>query len=133
MARPERPIDPLARRSRSIDVELARAARREIAVIEIVDLLADGGDAMRGLADKVAAVRREAPEGSVVAGLLVLRATARNRRTLRDMPDLFAARFPASSVGWLAALSDPARPMPTADGLAWTDARGERLRAARIR
>jgi hypothetical protein len=50
--RPERAIDPGASRSRSIDVELERAARRQIAVVEIVDLLTDGGEAMRGLADK---------------------------------------------------------------------------------
>jgi hypothetical protein len=41
--RPERAIDPGASRSRSIDVELERAARRQIAVVEIVDLLTDGG------------------------------------------------------------------------------------------
>ena len=35
--------------SRSIDVLLSRAARREAAVVEIWDLLLDGGEAMRGL------------------------------------------------------------------------------------
>lgn len=132
-ARPERPIDPLARRSRSIDVELERATRRKIAVVEVIDLLADGGDAMRGLADKVAAVRREAPNGWTVAGLLVLRATARNRQTVRDLADLFAARFSGSSSPWLAALGDSARPMPATDGLVWSSVDGRRLFAARLR
>ena len=132
MARPERPVDPLARRSRSIDVELERAARREIAVIEVVDLLSDGGDAMRGLADKVAAVRREVGPGWTVAGLLVLRSTTRNRSTVRELRDLFAARFPARSSAWLGCLDDPTRPMPAGDGLAWSTVNGDRLYAARL-
>jgi transcriptional regulator with XRE-family HTH domain len=132
-ARPERPIDSNARRSRSIDVELERAMRREIAVVEIVDLLADGGDAMRGLADKIAAVRRTAPADWSVAGLLVLRRTTRNRATVRDLADLFGTRFPASSTAWLAALRRPDRAMPSADGLAWSSVDGRRLSAARLR
>jgi transcriptional regulator with XRE-family HTH domain len=132
IARPERPIDPMARRSRSIDVELERVVRREIAVVEIVDLLTDGGEAMRGLADKVAAVRRGAGTDSTVAGLLILRSTSRNRGVVREFADLFAGRFPASSSAWLAALRDPARAMPNADGLAWSSTDGSRLVAARI-
>jgi transcriptional regulator with XRE-family HTH domain len=133
ISRPERLIDQDARRSRSVDVELERAARREIAVVEILDLMADGGDAMRGLADKVAAVRRAAPAGWTVAGLLVLRRTARNRAVVREFADLFAARFPGSSTDWLVALRDPARPMPKGDGLVWSSVDGRRLLAARLR
>jgi hypothetical protein len=132
-ARPERPIDPDARRSRSIDVELERSARLEIAVIEIHDLVADGGDAMRGLADKVGAVRRMVPRGWTVSGLIVLRGTSRNQALVRDLPDLFAARFPAASAGWIAALGTPERPMPRDDGLVWTDVAGTRLYAARLK
>jgi len=132
VARPERAIDPMARRSRSIDVELQRVVRGEIAVVEIVDLLADGGEAMRGLADKVAAVRRDAGTDSTVAGLLILRSTSRNRVVVREFADLFAGRFPASSSAWIAALRDPAHPMPNADGLAWSSVDGSRLVAARI-
>jgi len=131
-ARPERPIDPDARRSRSIDVELERAKNREIAVVEVIDLLTDGGDAMRGLADKLAAVRREAPAGWTVAGLLILRATARNRVTVRDLADLFGARFTAKSTAWLRALSDPAAGMPSTDGFAWSTVAGDRLYPARL-
>lgn len=132
VGRPERPIDPDARRSRSIDVELERLIRREVAVVEIEDLLTDGGHAMRGLADKVAAVRRDAG-GWRVGGLLILRSTARNRRLLREFADLFSARFPASSAAWLAALRDPNRPMPTDDGIAWSSVDGTRIFPARIR
>jgi transcriptional regulator with XRE-family HTH domain len=131
-ARPERAIDPAARRSRSIDVELERAARREIAVVEIVDLLADGGDAMRGLADKEAAVRRDVGPGWSVAGLLVLRSTTRNRATVRELGDLLAARFPARSAAWLASLRDRSRPMPRADGLLWASSDGAHMFAARL-
>lgn len=130
-ARPERPIDPSVRRSRSIDVELERLARREMAVVEIEDLLADGGDAMRRLADKVAAVRREAP-AATVHGLLILRATTRNRALVRQLRDLFETRFPASSDAWLLALRDPQHGMPTSDGFAWSSVDGNRLFAARI-
>ena len=131
-ARPERPIDPTARWSRSIDVQLERVARREIAVVEIVDLLSDGGETMRGLADKVASVRREIGADWAVSGLLILRSTSRNRGIAREFGDLFAARFPASSAAWLAGLRDSLRPMPTADGLAWSSVDGSRLVAARI-
>lgn len=131
-ARPERPIDPHARRSRSIDVELERAVRREVAVVEIIDLLTDGGDAMRGLADKVAAVRRDVENGWTVAGLLILRSTTRNRALVGEFADLLIARFPASSGAWLAALRDPARPMPKADGLVWSSVDGRRLFAVRL-
>lgn len=133
IARPERPIDPAARRSRSIDVELERPSKQEIAVVEIEDLLADGGDVMRGLADKVAAVRRDVGSEWTVSGLLVLRATSRNRGLVREFADLFAARFPASSPAWLAALRDPLRPMPATDGLAWSSVDGNRLFAAKMR
>jgi transcriptional regulator with XRE-family HTH domain len=131
-ARPERPIDPEARRSRSIDVELERAVRRELAVVEIWDLVTDGGDAMRSFADKIAAVRREAPPGWTVSGLFVLRATSRNRALVRQLPDLFASRFAGSSTGWLAALGSPQLPVPLGDGLLWTNVAGTRLHAARL-
>jgi hypothetical protein len=126
----ERSIDPLERRSRSIDVCLERAVRGEIAVVEIVDLLADGGEAMRGLADKVAAIRREHPAAKA-AGLLILRATRRNRRLVGDLRAVFISRFRGSSVAWLKALADPERPMPMEDGLAWSSVRGDRLFAFR--
>lgn len=131
-SRPERPIDRDAIRSRSIDVYLERDFRREIAIVEIEDLLADGGDAMRGLENKVAAVRREVAPDIAVRGLLILRATSRNRALVRELRDLFSARFPASSEAWLAALRDPARPMPSADGFAWSSVDGSRLFAARL-
>jgi hypothetical protein len=62
-AMPERPIDPSASRSRSVDVLLERVVAREIAVVEIADLITDAGATFRGHADKVNALRREAGPG----------------------------------------------------------------------
>jgi transcriptional regulator with XRE-family HTH domain len=119
-------------RPRSIDVLLTRAVRREAAVVEIWDLILDGGHAMRSLEAKVRAVRERLGEGWEVQGLLVVRATRRNRGLVRELGALFAARYPASSQTWLRALANPTRPMPTESGVAWTDVRGERLFAARL-
>jgi hypothetical protein len=129
---PERPIDPDARRSRSIDVMLQRSRRREIAVVEIIDLITDAGATFRGHSDKIHAVRREAGPNWTVAGLLVVRGTIRNRRLVGELRGVIEARYPAGSAGWLAALRDPDRPMPATDGFAWTGARGTALRAARL-
>jgi transcriptional regulator with XRE-family HTH domain len=127
---PEAAVDQ-GRWSRSIDVLLGRAARREAAVVEVWDLLLDGGEAFRGLAGKVHALGEQLSDGWRVRGLLVVRATRRNRVLVRELMPLIDARFPASSAGWLRALADPAVPMPDADGFAWTDVAGARLFAAR--
>jgi transcriptional regulator with XRE-family HTH domain len=126
----EVPVDPDARRSRAIDVALERPSRGEIAVVELVDLVADAGGDMRGLSDKVAAVRRTRP-GARVAGLLAIRATRRNRQLLAELAPVIDARFPASSVGWLRALSDIEAPMPGGDGLVWARVDGGGLFARR--
>lgn len=131
-ARVEEAIDPLARRSRSIDVHLERTARKEIAVVELVDLMTDGGEAMRGLSDKVAAIRRVNP-GWAVGGVLALRATARNRRLVADLEAVIRARFPARPMDWIAALSDANRPMPATDGFVWVRVDGSGLFPARRR
>ncbi|MDQ3128859.1 MAG: helix-turn-helix domain-containing protein [Chloroflexota bacterium] len=133
IGQPEFGIDPGAMRSRSIDVLLRRTRAAEIAVVEIEDLLADGGGAMRGLADKVTAVRRTSVADGRVAGLLVLRATARNRGTMQELDAVFANRFPASSADWLRALADPRSPMPAGDGIVWSSVDGTRLMAVRRR
>ncbi|MEO8571502.1 MAG: helix-turn-helix transcriptional regulator [Chloroflexota bacterium] len=129
--RPEFGIDPAAWRSRSIDVLLTRSRELETAVIEVVDLLADGGATIRGLADKVAAVRRSKPADARVAGLLVLRATARNRATVNELTSLFETRFPGSSAAWLRALEHADQPMPSEDGMIWSSVDGTRLMAVR--
>jgi transcriptional regulator with XRE-family HTH domain len=117
---------------RSIDVLLLREVLREAAVIEIWNLILDGGAAMRGLEAKVAATRARLGTDWRVAGLFVARGTHRNRALIRELSILFAARYPASSTAWIAALGDPARPMPSAAGFAWTSVRGDLLIAARF-
>ena len=122
----EVPIDPDARRSRSIDVALERAMRREIAVVELVDLVGDAGHDMRGLSDKVAALRRAQPDHRV-AGLLAIRATRRNRALIAELAPVIEARFRAASAAWLKALRDPSAPMPGDDGLIWARVDGSGL------
>lgn len=129
-ARVETGIDLLARRSRSIDVQLERASRHEIAVVELVDLVADAGQDMRGLSDKVSAVRRDRPDARV-AGLLAIRATRRNRALMAELAPLIDARFPTSSVAWLAALHERTAPMPHEDGFVWARVDGSGLFARR--
>ena len=118
---------------RSVDVHLTRERRREVALIEVWDLIVDGGAAMRGLERKVHAVSERLGLGWNVQGLLLVRGTRRNRGLVRDLAPLFAARYPASSDAWLRALRDPDAALPNAGGLAWTDVPGERLLAARLR
>ena len=128
---PEAALDE-GRWSRSIDVLLSRAARREAAVVEIWDLLLDGGEAMRGLTAKVQALRERLGDAWRVQGLLVVRGTHRNRALVRELRPLFAARYPASSAEWLKAVGDQATAMPAAAGFAWTSVDGSRLLAARL-
>lgn len=117
---------------RYVDVLLQRRERAEIAVVEIWDWLDDVGEGLRGLANKVERVRL-ANSGSTVSGLLVVRATTRNRQLVQRLHALFTATLPGSSSAWLQALTDPKAPMPAAAGLLWTDVAGTRLFAMRRR
>ncbi len=129
-ALPEAALPGDGPRPMSVDVLLTRAIRREVAVVEVWDLLADGGASMRGLEAKVLAIAgRHGPEWNV-QGLLLVRGTTRNRALIGELRPLFDARYPASSAQWLRALSDSATPLPAAGGLAWTDVAGTRLIAA---
>lgn len=129
---PEAAVPGDGPRPRSIDVRLSRSTRNEVAVVEIWDLILDGGEVMRGLEAKVIAVQRALPDGWRAQGLLVVRGTRRNRALVTRLASLFAARYPASSAGWIRALRDKDAPMPREPGLVWTDVRGHRLLAARL-
>src|SRR6478609_5001257 len=126
-AEPEAALPGEGLRPHSIDVLLTRAARKEAAVVEVWDLVLDGGHVMRSLEAKVLATRDRLGPGWSVQGLLVVRGTHRNRQLIGGLGALFGARYPASSLGWLAALRDANVALPHAAGLAWTDVRGERL------
>jgi transcriptional regulator with XRE-family HTH domain len=130
---PESLLDDDGRYPRSIDVLIRRPARREAAVVEVWDLVTDGGAAMRGLEAKVSATRQRLGPTWHVRGLFVVRGTLRNRSLVGDLRGVFTARFPGPSTAWLRALEDPAAPMPLEDGLIWTDVQGTRLIAARLR
>ena len=126
-------------RQRSIDVLLERPSRREIAVVEIWDWFDDVGAAWRGLDAKVAAVRRDRAARELlgadpwrVSGLIVVRATVRNRALVREFAGLFRVRFPARNRAWLAALASHGSAMPDSLGFLWTDVRGTRLFEARL-
>ncbi|HEY7590436.1 MAG TPA: hypothetical protein VH723_05545 [Candidatus Limnocylindrales bacterium] len=136
---PERLVDPAWRRPRSVDVFLERPARREFAVVEIVDLFADVGDVLRALDAKVATVARDLAARELagaapgrVGGLLVVRGTRRNRALVREFRALFEARFGRRSSAWLTALRNPSHALPEGHGLAWTDAGATRLIPARL-
>ena len=132
-AEPEAALADDGPRPRSIDVLLTRAARREAAVVEVWDLVLDGGLVMRSLEAKVLVTRGRLGAEWHVEGLLIVRGTQRNRSLIGGLAALFAARYPASSHAWMRALNDRACPMPDAGGLAWTDVRGDRLLPARLR
>ena len=132
-AEPEAALPGDGPRPRSIDVLLTRAARREAAVVEVWDLVLDGGQVMRSLEAKVLATRGRLGADWHVEGLLIVRGTQRNRRLIGGLKALFAARYPASSHAWLRALGQSAVRMPDAGGLAWTDVKGEHLLPARLR
>jgi transcriptional regulator with XRE-family HTH domain len=114
---------------RFIDVLLDRATRREAVVVEIVDWIADLGEDLRGLQRKVDAIRAMRP-GWRVAGLLVIRATARNRAVVRGLSDLLGSRF-TSGAAWLRALRTDAA-LPEGDGILWAGSQSVRLSAIQL-
>ena len=133
---PEQQIDREARTSRSADILLQRAL--EYGLIEIFDWISDVGAEARDWHRRLAAVERFAIARTTadqglprVCGTWVVRATRRNRQLVRDYHEFFAALLPGSAAAWLAALSDPALPMPTAPALVWISVTGDRLFASR--
>jgi hypothetical protein len=134
-AMPELAIDRDVARSRSIDVALVRAATREAIVVEIWNWFDDVGGSLRGLDGKLGSVRSRLDPGTewTVRGLFVVRDTRRNRDLLADLRALFVARFGADSGQWLKALTNPEQPIPTGDGLLWSDRAGTSLKASRLR
>jgi transcriptional regulator with XRE-family HTH domain len=130
---PTRPFDP----RRSADVGLRDDGRRVLLIVECWNTFGDIGGAARSTSRKVA----EAEELATttwgerlhhVAGCWVVRDTKRNRELVRRYPEIFAARFPGSSAGWVRALTVRSDP-PTQPGLVWCDRSGTRLFAWRRR
>lgn len=122
---------------RSTDVGLRDDRRRRLWLIECWNSIGDIGAGARASTRKVAeaetyaiAVGGESPY--VVASCWVVRDSRRNRELLRRYPEVFAARFPASSRGWVEALTTGVE-APGEPGLVWCDRDAKRLFAWRRR
>ena len=129
-----RPSDPSA----SADVGLGDARLRLLLLVECWNTIGDIGAAARATARKVAeaaqlaVVRGGDGDAHRVASVWVVRATRRNRELLARYPEVFAARSPGSSAGWVVALTTGAEP-PREAGLVWCDTACRRLFAWRRR
>jgi transcriptional regulator with XRE-family HTH domain len=128
-----RPAEPW----RSADVGLINDAARILLIVECWNTIGDVGAAARASTRKLAeasdlAVARWGDWLSSVGLVWVVRASARNRALVARYPEVFAARFPGSSAGWLATLVEGKRP-PDGPGLVWSDVAATRLVAWRRR
>lgn len=126
-----RPVDPW----RSADVGLRDDRTRRLVLVECCNTIGDVGAAARSSDRKLAeagasATARWGEAAAAVGAVWVVRATARNRALVARYPEVFAARFPGSSAGWLRALVGAARP-PAEPGLVWCDVTATRLFAWR--
>lgn len=119
---PTRPADP----NRSVDVGLRDDRRRTLILLEAWNTIGDIGAAARSSSRKLAEAEALATalggDGGPyrVAGCWVVRASRTNRALLARYPEVFGARFPASSAGWARAISSGAEP-PADPGLVWCD------------
>lgn len=124
---PTRTTDP----TRSVDVALRDDAHRRLVLVECWNTIADLGAAARSSDRKRAEAAQLAAawwgtDPHAVHVLWVVRATARNRALLGRYPEIFEARFPASSGRWVAALERGAPP-PADPGLVWSDVPASRF------
>ena len=116
---PIRPDDP----GRSIDVFVRDDSRRRLLVEEAWNSFGDIGAGARSFDRKLAAARDLAiaiggERPYTVGGVWIVRATKRNRELVARYQEVFAARFPGSSSGWVGTLK--ARlPPPDEPGLVW--------------
>ena len=115
---------------RSIDVGLADPGRRRMLLVECWNTIGDVGAAARSSERKRAdldamAAGRWGPDVSVNV-LWVVRATARNRTLIDRYPEVFRARFPASSRAWVDCLATGTDPPPE-PGLVWCDVGATRI------
>lgn len=122
---------------RSVDVGLRDDRRRQLVLVEVWNTFGDVGASARSTNRKVAEAEAlavvlggESPYS--VAACWVVRATRRNRELVARYPELFAARFPGSSAGWVRALTQGGDP-PSEPGLTWADVAATRLFAWRRR
>ena len=125
--RPTRPFDP----AQSVDVYLVDTAHDCLIIQEAWNRIGDLGAAARSSDRKVAELERQGLAGRV-ALCWVVRDSHANQAIVRRYPEVIAARFTGSSVGWVEALEAGGRP-PNEPGIVWFDATGRRLRPVRLR
>jgi transcriptional regulator with XRE-family HTH domain len=117
--------------ARSTDVGLRDDRHRRLVRIECVNTFGDIGAAVRS------SDRKDAEAGAYAIAIghgqpyavhtcWIVRATRRNRELLARYPEIFAARFPGSSLAWVRALTT-ASPPPVLPGLVWCDVKATRL------
>jgi len=128
-----RPSEPW----RSADVGLRDDRRRVLVLVECWNTFGDIGAAARSTdrkrAEGEALARSTWGDGEVrVRSVWVVRDVARNRTLVARYPEVFASRFPGSSLGWTRALTQGMDP-PADPGLVWCDVRATRLFARRQR
>lgn len=116
---------------RSVDVCLRDDRRRRLVIMECWNLIGDVGAAARSTSRKVAeaedlAIAIGDGQPHAVSACWVVRATRRNRELVRRYPEVFASRFPGSSVGWVRALTTGAEP-PKEPGLVWCNVHTTRI------
>ena len=104
---------------------------RTLILHEIWNRFGDVGRAVRSTDRKIA-------EAATIAALIggddpyriascwLLVDTAANRSVVARYPEIFATRFPGSSLKWVSALTEGG-PVPNKPGLAWLDLRASRL------
>ncbi len=123
---PTKPSEPW----RSIDVGLSSPIERRMLLVECWNTIGDVGAAARSTERQRADLEDLAVGrwgSAVTVGVLwVVRATSRNRALLQRYPEVFAARFPASSRGWIDALTTGSPP-PMGAGLIWCDVGATRI------
>ena len=130
---PTRPADP----SRSADVGLRDDTRRWLILVEAVNTIGDIGASVRSSSRKRAEAEALAAtvgdgSGYKVFSCWVVRATSGNRALLGRYPEVFAARFPGSSLRWVETLTAGREP-PAEPGLVWCDVSSTRVFASRRR
>jgi transcriptional regulator with XRE-family HTH domain len=130
----ELPIRPTAGRH-SVDVGLRHDGHRILACIECWNTFDDIGAAVRSSmwkwnkAEEVAIAVGHGRQYAVT-GCWVVRATAHNRAIVERYPEVFASKFPGSSLAWARSIVAGASP-PHDIGLIWADVKATRLFAWR--
>lgn len=123
---PTRPSEPW----RSVDVGLTCATQRRMILAECWNTFGDIGAAARSTNRKRSELEDLAVgrwgQDAKVGVVWVVRATARNRALLQRYPEVFDARFPASSRVWMVALNEGTS-LPSEPGLVWCDVGATRI------